>query len=98
MNIQYRDWKSSTNEREKHQLYLASREWAEKKEQVKSRSRGACERCRHASGEQVHHLTYAHKYNEPLEDLLHLCEPCHEFLSAKSSYDPKLRAPARLRG
>lgn len=96
MNYQFRDWKLSTNEREKYQLYLASREWAEKKEQVKSRSRGTCERCRYAAGEQVHHLTYARKYNEPLEDLMHLCEPCHEFLSAKSSHDPKLAAPPRL--
>jgi hypothetical protein len=96
MNIQFRDWKLATNEREKYQLYLASREWAEKKERVKSRSLGTCERCHYAAGEQVHHLTYAHKYQEPLEDLMHLCEPCHEFLSAKRNRDPKLAAPPFL--
>jgi hypothetical protein len=96
MNTQFRDWKLSTNEREKYQLYLASREWAEKKELVKSRSRGTCERCHYRAGEQVHHLTYANKYQEPLKDLMHLCEPCHEFLSAKSNRDPKLSAPPYL--
>jgi len=97
MKIEFHDWKTATNEREKYQLYLASREWAEKKEAVKKRSLCTCERCHNAPGEQVHHLTYAHKYAEPLDDLMHLCKPCHEFLSAKTNYDPKRVAPLRLK-
>ncbi len=71
-----------------YKRYLASREWALRKEQVLDRSRGFCERCGLAPYESTHHVTYAHIGNEPLEDLLGVCNPCHEFLSAKSDYDP----------
>ena len=38
----------------------------------------------------LHHLTYEHKYNEPLEDLQGLCEACHEFVHGKRNRDPLL--------
>lgn len=68
--------------------YLCSREWALKKEAVKKRSNGICERCKYFEAEQVHHLTYERIGNESLADLLHICPGCHEFLSAKSDIDP----------
>ncbi len=68
--------------------YLASREWAERKEAVRERSRGLCERCGIAHYESTHHVTYKNIGNEPLEDLLAVCDPCHAFLSAKSADDP----------
>jgi hypothetical protein len=73
---------------EKYGKYIASREWALKKEAVKDRSGGICERCKANPSSSVHHLSYKNLYNEPLEDLLDVCEYCHEYLSGKSSIDP----------
>jgi len=74
---------------EDKQRYYASREWAEKKSLVRARSGGTCERCRMAPMENTHHLTYARFGREMLEDLQGVCVPCHEFISNKSSVDPR---------
>jgi len=91
------DWKTMPEGREKYAAYLASREWAVMKEQVKQRSRGTCEHCLTASGTQTHHQTYAHKYKELPEDLLHVCAPCHEFLSGKTTHNPANDRPLMVR-
>lgn len=78
------------SERFDYQRYLASREWALLKEQLRVRGNGHCERCLRAPYQETHHLTYARTGHEKLEDLLAVCAPCHEFLSAKTDYDPKL--------
>jgi hypothetical protein len=67
---------------------MASREWALKKQQVRMRSRGICERCQIHVATQVHHITYQNLGNEPLCDLQDVCTACHKFVSGKSSYDP----------
>src|SRR2546426_1847649 len=67
--------------REEYQKYLASREWALLKERVRERSGGICERCKSAPHQATHHLTYERVGQELLEDLLGVCEPCHEFVS-----------------
>lgn len=72
-----------------YKKYLASREWALKREAVRKRSGNKCERCGLNPQEAVHHLTYTNVGNEPLEDLQAVCNPCHEFLSGKSDIDPK---------
>jgi hypothetical protein len=74
--------------RSDYHKYLASREWALLKEQVRKRSGGACERCKVGLYAATHHLTYERLGHERLEDLLAVCEPCHEFLSGKSDVDP----------
>src|SRR5215831_14192625 len=83
--------------REEYQTYLASREWALKREAIRERARGICERCRLNQMEAVHHLTYARIGNEPLEDLQAVCNLCHEFLSGKTSVDPVLRPGGAVR-
>jgi len=88
-----KDWRTCTNDREKYQLYLASREWAVLKEAVRARSKGVCERCHFEVGENVHHQTYERKYQERLDDLVHFCRPCHEYVSGKRGRDPVLDAP-----
>lgn len=75
------------NKAEYHR-YLASREWAVLKEQVRARSEGFCERCAVGPYQETHHLTYEHVGAELLDDLLAVCSPCHAFLSAKSNEDP----------
>lgn len=71
-----------------YQRYLASREWALLKEQVRARSGGICERCYRNPHEQTHHVTYARVGHERLEDLQGVCGGCHQWLSAKSPVDP----------
>lgn len=71
-----------------YQEYLASREWALKREAVRERSRNTCERCFSNPQDAVHHKTYERIGDEKLEDLIAVCNPCHEFLSAKSKIDP----------
>ena len=76
-----------------YQKYLCSREWCEKKEQVKERSHGICERCLLQQSDHVHHLTYARQYHEHLDDLQDVCEDCHRFIHAKSDFDPRILPP-----
>lgn len=73
--------------------YLASREWALLKNAVKERSGGICERCGIAPHQQTHHLTYERLGKEILDDLQGVCRGCHEFLSARSDFDPLRLAP-----
>jgi hypothetical protein len=47
--------------------------------------------------ECVHHLTYARKYDEPIEDLAGWCNACHQFTHGKSDYDPRRRASSESR-
>lgn len=72
----------------KYQRYLASREWAVRREAVRRRAYGHCERCEVLPMVAVHHLTYEHIYHEPLEDLQAICEPCHLYESGKIDIDP----------
>lgn len=76
-----------------YQEYLASREWALLKNMVRQRSGGTCERCHRAPHQSTHHKTYARIGHELLEDLLGVCNPCHEWLSRKRDDDPALIAP-----
>lgn len=75
--------------KENRYRYYCSREWAVKKRDVKLRSGGKCERCHFASAASVHHLTYIRfGGDELLDDLQHLCDPCHEFISGIIDNDP----------
>lgn len=59
--------------------YLRSPEWERKRDEVLARAGYRCEQCGAVSVYlQVHHLTYANLYHEPLNDLLCLCETCHK--------------------
>ena len=82
------NWQDIEDDKEKYQAYLASREWCEKREAVRERAGNKCERCCLLPMDACHHLTYARKYNERLEDLQAICTPCHEFTHGKSDFDP----------
>ena len=84
------DWRSIANEKEKYAAYLCSREWAEKKESIRQRSHGRCERCTYGNFDACHHLTYIRKYDERLEDLQAICNECHRYVHGKSYIDPAL--------
>src|SRR5262245_42570727 len=80
---------SLTNPR--YAAYLHSSEWKAKRQAVLERCKGICERCGKYLVDEVHHLTYAHIFNEPLEDLQGLCKPCHNFLHNASGIDPLVK-------
>ena len=87
------DWKQIEGDnKEKYQLYLCSREWSEKKRAVHERCGGICERCGLNPVDAVHHLTYARKYDELLEDLQGTCDGCHKFTHGMSDSDPANRS------
>lgn len=71
-----------------YKAYLASREWAIKKEAVRKRSGDSCELCFYGPHNDTHHLTYERIYAEELDDLLAVCRACHEWLSGKSNHCP----------
>ena len=68
--------------------YMASREWALKRQEVRARSGGKCDRCKIRDMASVHHTTYERLGNELPTDLLAVCKPCHEWLSGRSDIDP----------
>jgi hypothetical protein len=71
-----------------YKRYLASREWSLLREQVRERSGDSCEHCFVQHQQAVHHLTYERIGRERLEDLMAVCNPCHEYLSGKSNENP----------
>lgn len=71
-----------------YQTYLASREWALKREQVRERSENRCEHCQVNPQQAVHHLTYARIGHENLDDLMAVCDACHEWFSGKRQVNP----------
>jgi hypothetical protein len=81
-------WQAMPDGPEKYQAYLCSREWAERKEAVKKRCGGICERCHTNPVENIHHVTYIRKYAELLTDLAGWCKDCHAYTHGKSEFDP----------
>jgi hypothetical protein len=81
-------WRDIADDREKYKAYLCSREWALLRNAVRARCGGKCERCGVNEMECVHHLTYARKYDERIDDLAGWCNACHEFTHGKTDVDP----------
>lgn len=63
---------------QRHDNYLQSSEWREKRRKVLRRARGLCEGCGNRQPTQVHHLSYAHWGNELLWELVAVCDDCHD--------------------
>lgn len=61
----------------KYQKYLKSEQWQEKRKAVLQRDNYRCTGCGIVRATEVHHLTYAHKYDEFLFELTSLCSECH---------------------
>jgi len=57
--------------------YLRSDAWKSKRERVLKRDNNLCQACLKAIATEIHHLTYRHVFNEPLFDLVAICNPCH---------------------
>jgi hypothetical protein len=61
--------------RDLYRAYLASPAWRAKRLLVVERCDGICQCGQPVS--DVHHLSYEHAFDEPLEDLIALCRACH---------------------
>jgi len=63
-----------------YRAYLFTPEWKAIRKQVIARDGGKCQACARTQRLNVHHLTYAHIFEEAghLEDLVTLCRTCHE--------------------
>lgn len=68
--------------------YLATREWALLKRQLRLRSHGVCENCHRRPYEETHHVTYERLGHEELTDLMAVCRLCHEYFSAIIDVNP----------
>jgi len=68
--------------------YMESKEWRAKCLAVRKRCHGICERCGVTQMDVTHHLTYARRYRELLEDLQGLCVACHAYIHGRLDEDP----------
>lgn len=64
--------------------YLASPEWHARRLAVLKRDHNCCRGC-NADASQVHHLTYERVGRELLDDLVAVCDECHEKLHARAT-------------
>lgn len=67
--------------KQKHQEYLKTPAWREKRKEVLERDGYMCQACLKRRASEVHHLTYDHFGDEPLFDLISVCRQCHEKIS-----------------
>ena len=58
--------------------YFCSEDWSAKRNLVRQRAGGICERCRKKNIKNIHHLSYKNFGDEKLEDLWGLCKECHD--------------------
>lgn len=65
--------------------YLRSPAWKRKTAKIMERARNQCEGCLSRPAEDVHHLTYAHIYNEFAFELVALCRECHARYHGKAA-------------
>lgn len=91
--MNFEQWKVEATAR------YASAEWRAKRQAVLRRDAGRCqasfEICTRRATE-VHHLTYRHWRNEPLFDLVAVCNSCHDLLTAldRSERGQEMERPA----
>ncbi len=65
---------------QRHAAYLSSPEWAAKRVEAFAQLGAFCAKCGALNALHVHHLTYAHLGDEPIEDLIVLCDVCHRLV------------------
>ena len=76
MIADYWDWKKE--EKKLYSQYLNSKEWDEKRKIKLIESDYKCQRCGEKQNLQVHHKHYENIKKEKPEDLVVLCDVCHE--------------------
>ena len=61
--------------------YYKTPEWTKKRALVMERDGKVCQACQDEPATQVYHLNYRHFKNEPLFDLVAICDRCHTSIS-----------------
>ncbi len=61
-----------------YEAYLKTPQWHAKRTLVMERESGMCQGCQFGRATEVHHLTYAHIFDELLYELVALCGACHD--------------------
>jgi len=64
--------------KEKYNRYLRSPAWTHKRFEVLRRDGYICQMCKANPAQHIHHKTYANFGNEPLSDLVAVCQQCHD--------------------
>lgn len=62
----------------RYDAYLRSDAWAKKRAKVLKRDNYICQGCGEKKATEVHHLSYDHKYDELLFELVAVCADCHD--------------------
>jgi hypothetical protein len=71
--------------RQEYETYLATAEWAERREAALARAGHICEVCEHYPATQAHHTTYVRIGCESPGDLLAVCSFCHGLLHSRGA-------------
>lgn len=66
---------------EEHDLYLQTEDWRKRRELVLKRDNFLCQSCLDKKATQVHHTSYRYWKNEPLFDLVSVCDECHTIIT-----------------
>lgn len=64
-----------------YNIYLKSDKWKHKRSLVLKRDNYTCQSCLVNEANEVHHLTYNHVFDEPLFELVSICNKCHELIT-----------------
>ena len=65
-----------------YEKYISSNAWRKKAEERKKIDNNQCQLwLDHEGPFEVHHKTYEHLGNEPLEDLITVCKSCHDVIT-----------------
>ncbi len=66
---------------EEHNKYLKTDDWRKRRELVLKRDNYLCQSCLDKKATQVHHKSYRYWKNEPLFELVSVCEDCHKIIT-----------------
>jgi 5-methylcytosine-specific restriction endonuclease McrA len=67
---------------EAYRAYITSPEWRKKRWLRLNHDRHRCRTCWQTEQLEVHHCTYERFGDERVDDLITLCRPCHEAITA----------------
>lgn len=74
-------WERKKHDRkDEYGRYLLTDKWRSKRDRVLQRDGFKCQACFLRPATQVHHKTYEHIFDEPLFDLVSVCDTCHDAL------------------
>jgi 5-methylcytosine-specific restriction endonuclease McrA len=72
-----------------YRKFLASKEWEAIRQAYLRQVEFMCEICNETKNIQVHHLNYDNLYNPTPEDLMAVCQSCHNVLEQDLECFPK---------